>query len=99
MQERMCNGQDIFQRVELLVGEDALRIFGNQRVIVFGVGGVGSWCVESLVRSGIGHLTIVDSDCVCPSNINRQLMATTTTIGQPKVEVLKERMLDINPAL
>lgn len=95
----MCNGQDIFQRVELLVGEDALRIFGNQRVIVFGVGGVGSWCVESLVRSGIGHLTIVDSDCVCPSNINRQLMATTTTIGHPKVEVLKERMLDINPAL
>ena len=70
----------------------------EKRVIVFGVGGVGSWCAESLVRSGIKHLTIVDSDIVCTSNINRQLMATTETVGQVKVEVLKERLLSINPS-
>lgn len=70
----------------------------EKRVIVFGVGGVGSWCAESLVRSGIKHLTIVDSDVVCTSNINRQLMATTETVGQVKVEVLKERLLSINPS-
>ena len=70
----------------------------EKRVIVFGVGGVGSWCAESLVRSGIKYLTIVDSDVVCTSNINRQLMATTETVGQVKVEVLKERLLSINPS-
>lgn len=69
----------------------------NTRVILFGVGGVGSWCAEGLIRSGIGHLTIVDSDSVSVSNINRQLMTTTKTVGQPKVEVLRERLLDINP--
>ena len=69
----------------------------QKRVIIFGVGGVGSWCAESLVRSGIHHLTIVDSDRVCITNINRQLMATTKTIGQVKVEALKERLLSINP--
>ncbi len=67
------------------------------RVILFGVGGVGSWCAESLVRSGVSHLTIVDFDQVCASNINRQLMATTQTIGQVKVDVLRERLLAINP--
>ena len=67
------------------------------RVIIFGVGGVGSWCAESLVRSGIRHLTIVDSDRVCITNVNRQLMATTKTIGKVKVDVLKERLLEINP--
>ena len=70
----------------------------QKRVIIFGVGGVGSWCAESLVRSGIRQLTIVDSDRVCITNINRQLMATTKTIGQVKVEALKERLLTINPA-
>lgn len=69
----------------------------NARVIIFGVGGVGSWCAEGLVRSGITHLTIVDSDRVAVSNINRQLMATTKTVGKVKVEALKERLLDINP--
>lgn len=68
------------------------------RVIIFGVGGVGSWCAESLVRSGICHLTIVDSDCVCITNVNRQSMATTRTVGRVKVEALKERLLEINPA-
>ena len=67
------------------------------RVIIFGVGGVGSWCAESLVRSGVGHLTIVDQDRVVESNINRQLMATTKTVGRVKVEALRERLLDINP--
>ena len=67
------------------------------KVIIFGVGGVGSWCAESLVRSGISHLTVVDSDRVCVTNINRQLMATVKTVGQVKVEALKERLLTINP--
>lgn len=67
------------------------------RVIVFGVGGVGSWCAEGLVRSGVGHITIVDCDEVVHSNINRQLLATTATIGRVKVEVMKERLLEINP--
>ena len=69
----------------------------SARVILFGVGGVGSWCAETLVRSGICHLTMVDGDVVVPSNINRQLMATTATLGQYKVEVLRRRLLEINP--
>ena len=69
----------------------------QMRVILFGVGGVGSWCAESLVRSGISQLTMVDSDCVSITNINRQLMATTQTVGQVKVEALRERLLSINP--
>lgn len=67
------------------------------RVLLMGVGGVGSWCAEGLVRSGISHLAIVDSDDVAQSNINRQLMATVQSVGRPKVEVLKERLLQINP--
>ena len=70
----------------------------EKRVIIFGVGGVGSWCAESLIRSGIRKLTIVDSDRVSVTNINRQLMATTKTVGQVKVDVLKERLLSINPS-
>lgn len=84
-------------RVERLVGADALARLRSTRVLLIGVGGVGSWCAESLVRSGIGHLTIVDSDCVEPSNLNRQLMATTLTLGQPKVEALRARLLQIMP--
>ena len=87
----------LFNRTERLVGKDVMHTIKNKRVIIFGVGGVGSWCAECLVRSGISHLTIVDSDCVCVTNINRQLMATTKTIGQAKVDVLKARLLDINP--
>ena len=90
--------QEIFSRTELLLGKETTTAIANKRVIIFGVGGVGSWCAESLVRSGIQHLTIVDSDRVCATNINRQLMATTETVGRPKVEVLKERLLTINPA-
>ena len=87
----------IFKRMELLVGEHVMQRTADARVIIFGVGGVGSWCAESLVRSGIRHLTIVDSARVCITNINRQLMATTKTVGKVKVEVLKERLLEINP--
>ncbi len=88
----------IFRRSELLLGEEAMERIAQKRVILFGVGGVGSWCAESLVRSGIKHLTIVDSDRVAITNINRQLMATTNTVGQVKVEALKERLLSINPS-
>lgn len=88
---------DIFSRVRLLVGEQTMRTIESKNVIIFGVGGVGSWCAESLIRSGIKHLTIVDCDRVAESNVNRQLMATTQTISQIKVEVLKKRLLEINP--
>ncbi|MBQ3752620.1 MAG: tRNA threonylcarbamoyladenosine dehydratase [Prevotella sp.] len=94
----MAIGQAIFRRTELLLGEERMARLGGKRVIIFGVGGVGSWCAESLVRSGIGQLTIVDPDRVCITNINRQLMATTKTVGQVKVEALRERLLAINPA-
>ena len=90
--------QAIFRRSELLLGDEAMGRIAEKRVIIFGVGGVGSWCAESLVRSGIRKLTIVDSDRVCITNINRQLMATTKTVGQVKVDALKERLLSINPS-
>ena len=75
-----------------------MKHIAQKHVIIFGVGGVGSWCAEGLIRSGIRHLTIVDSDRVCITNINRQLMATTKTVGQVKVEALRERLLSINPS-
>lgn len=93
----MENERGIFNRAERLLGKDTMNAIATKRVILFGVGGVGSWCAEGLVRSGIKYLTIVDADNVSETNINRQLMATTKTIGQPKVEVLKSRLLDINP--
>ena len=93
----MYHQKDIFNRTERLVGEDSMKRIQEQRVIIFGIGGVGSWCAEGLIRSGVQHLTIVDSDCVCVSNINRQAMATTSTIGKVKVEALKEKLLVINP--
>ena len=86
-----------FSRVELLLGSEALKLISSQRVILFGVGGVGSWCAEALIRSGIKHLTIVDPDRVNWSNLNRQLPSTIETIGELKVEVLKRRLLTINP--
>lgn len=87
----------IFNRTELLVGPEAMKRFEALRVIIFGVGGVGSWCAEALVRSGVSKMTIVDSDRVCITNVNRQLMATMNTVGMVKVEALKERLLSINP--
>ncbi len=85
-------------RTERLIGTEGLERLADARVILFGVGGVGSWCAESLVRSGVGHLTLVDPDCVDITNINRQLPATLETVGRPKVEVLQERFATINPA-
>lgn len=87
----------IYNRTELLLGEDVMGALAGTRVIIFGVGGVGSWCAEGLVRSGVTRLTIVDSDRICITNVNRQLMATTKTVGQVKVEALRNHLLEINP--
>lgn len=84
-------------RVTRLLGNEATAALQNAKVIIFGIGGVGSWTAESLARSGVGTLTIVDADIVAESNINRQLMATVSSIGHPKTEVLAERLTDINP--
>ena len=89
--------KEIFNRAELLLGTDAMERLAAVRVILFGVGGVGGWCAEALVRTGVTHLTIVDADCVAPSNINRQRMATVHTVGRSKVEALREILLEINP--
>lgn len=87
----------IYSRTALMMGSGIMEKLSATRVIIFGVGGVGSWCAEGLLRNGITHLTLVDSDTVCVTNINRQLMATCRTVGCPKVDALKERLLDINP--
>ena len=91
------NARELFNRAELLLGADVMERLAEVRVILFGVGGVGSWCAEGLVRSGIRHLTLVDADCVAPSNVNRQRMATVHTVGRSKVDVLKDMLLEINP--
>jgi tRNA A37 threonylcarbamoyladenosine dehydratase len=88
----------LFQRLALLTGSETLDALSHARVIVFGLGGVGSWSAEALVRSGVGHISIVDSDTVCVTNINRQAQATSATIGAFKAESLKARLLEINPA-
>lgn len=86
-----------FSRAELLVGKDAINKLHNSKVAVLGIGGVGTFVVEGLARAGIGKFVLVDDDNICLTNINRQLHATRKTIGRPKVEVMKERILDINP--
>ena len=86
-----------FDRTKRLLGADAMEKLNQAHVAVFGIGGVGGHAVEALVRSGIGEITIVDSDEVAESNINRQLIATTKTVGRKKVEVMKEHLLEINP--
>ncbi len=91
------NNNEIFQRSTLLLGANAMQRIYDARVIIFGIGGVGSWCAESLVRSGIKHLSIVDADTICVTNCNRQLMATSKTIGRVKVDALRDRLLEINP--
>ena len=91
------SSKEIFNRAELLLGADVMERLSYTHVILFGVGGVGSWCAEGLIRSGIGHLTLVDADCVAPSNINRQRMATVDTVGLSKVDVLRKQLLAINP--
>lgn len=87
----------IFERTIDLLGEAAFERLQRTRVILFGAGGVGGWCAEALVRTGIGHLTIVDFDTVAPSNLNRQIVATQETIGKPKAAALAERLRNIYP--
>lgn len=89
--------QNLFSRTELLLGKDAMEKLSTSRVAVFGIGGVGGYTVEALVRSGIGAIDIIDNDIVCSSNINRQIYATTKTIGEYKVDVAATRIAEINP--
>ena len=89
--------QHSLSRTELLVGKEALDKLKNSKVVVFGIGGVGSYTVEALARTGVGRLVLVDDDLVCLTNINRQIHATYKTISKPKVDVMKERILEINP--
>ncbi|MEI6678976.1 MAG: tRNA threonylcarbamoyladenosine dehydratase [Mariniphaga sp.] len=93
----MRRNKGIFQRTELLFGKEKMEEIASKKVIILGIGGVGSWCAESLVRSGIRQITIVDSDLICITNINRQLHATMQTIGEVKTDALKKRLLEINP--
>lgn len=86
-----------FGRMALLAGDDMMGRMAGMRVALFGLGGVGSWCAEALVRAGLGHITIVDSDDVALSNCNRQLPAMSSTVGLAKTEVMRRRLLDINP--
>lgn len=87
-----------FSRTELLLGREAMERLGHSRVAVFGIGGVGGYAVEALVRSGIGALDLIDNDKVCLTNLNRQIIASRSTIGSYKVDVMRERIFDINPA-
>ena len=86
-----------FSRTQLLLGEGAMQELANKRVAVFGIGGVGGYACEALVRSGIGAFDLIDDDKVCLTNLNRQIIATRKTVGKYKTEVMKERMLEINP--
>ena len=86
-----------FSRTELLIGKVGIEKLQNAKVAVFGIGGVGSFVVEGLVRAGVGHFILVDDDKVCLTNLNRQIIATRKTVGKQKVEVEKERILEINP--
>lgn len=89
--------QERFVRTEVLYGKENMRRLSEAKVVIFGVGGVGGYVAEALARSGVGHFLLVDKDTISESNINRQIIATTSTIGRDKVEVMKERILDINP--
>lgn len=88
-----------FERTALLLGEDAIKALSRKKVAIFGLGGVGSWCCEALGRAGVGQLALIDHDTVSESNLNRQLVALHSTIGQPKAAVMAARLRDINPAI
>lgn len=88
---------DAFSRTELLLGADSMKKLNNARVAVFGLGGVGGYVAEALARSGIGALELIDHDTISPTNLNRQILATHSTVGMDKAEVAKARVLDINP--
>ncbi len=85
-------------RTELLIGEESLNKLKNKKVVILGIGGVGSFAVEALVRGGVGQLVLVDDDIICITNLNRQIHATYKTVGMAKVDVMKERILEINPS-
>ena len=89
--------QNQFSRTELLIGKESIDKLNRSRVAVFGIGGVGGYVVEALIRSGLGNIDIIDNDEVCLTNLNRQIIATHSTIGKPKVDVMEERIKDINP--
>ncbi len=91
------NQKEQFSRIEMLMGTEAIDKLQNSTVAVFGVGGVGGYVVEALARSGVGHIVLIDSDKVCESNLNRQIIATHKTLGQYKVDAMEERIKDINP--
>jgi tRNA A37 threonylcarbamoyladenosine dehydratase len=91
--------QNRFSRTEMLLGGQAMLRLRDSRVAVFGIGGVGGYCCEALARSGIGGIDLFDDDLICETNINRQLIATDKTVGRHKVDVMRERMLEINPEL
>ena len=86
-----------FSRTELLIGKAAIDKLKSSKIAIFGIGGVGSYAVEALVRSGVGKFVLVDDNCICLTNLNRQIHAARKTIGKPKVEAMKERILEINP--
>ncbi len=90
--------EGFFDRLALLAGDEAVRLYSSWHAVVIGVGGVGGWCAEALARSAVGRITLIDCDLVAPSNVNRQLPATTKTVGRAKVEVLAERLAEINPS-
>ncbi|MDR7869856.1 MAG: tRNA threonylcarbamoyladenosine dehydratase [Tissierellaceae bacterium] len=89
----------IFERTEYVIGKESMKILSNSAVAIFGVGGVGSFAAEALTRAGIGKLILIDYDIIDITNINRQIHATTKTVGKPKIDVMKDRLLDINPDL
>lgn len=91
--------QDIYTRTEMLIGSAAVEKLKNARVAVFGLGGVGGYCVEALARAGVGALDLIDNDTIAPSNLNRQILATCATVGQEKTKVGAERVLAVNPAV
>ena len=93
----MSATDNIYTRTELMIGKDAVERLKGSHVAVFGVGGVGGYAAEALARAGVGELTLIDPDCVSPSNINRQIIALNSTVGQKKVEAMRDRIFDINP--
>ena len=95
--EGILSNKEAFSRAERLLGSNGMERLGKARVAVFGVGGVGGYVVEALARSGVGTLDLIDSDKVCLSNLNRQIIALHSSLGRYKVDVARERILDINP--
>ena len=87
-----------FSRTQLLLGQESMDLLADATVAVFGIGGVGGWCAETLARSGVGAIDLYDGDVVSPSNINRQIVALHSTLGRQKAEVMAERVRDINAA-